>query len=577
MANGFGSFYVGNSGLQYAQNALNVTANNLANVNTVGYVREQVRFADRHYITRNDPTSRTNMQQSGLGVSIGDVAHARDIFLDKAFRLETGRQNFYEACYDVTSYIEDMFQELDGEEFKQSISDLWIAVQEFAKDPADSTNQNLLLQKGELILSRGQSLYTNLQNYQSNINQQIKDEVNRMNEIGKRVYQLNLDIQKIESGHVETAMTLRDERDALIDELATYGKVEVREDSTGFLYVEVENVSFVGDGKCNEIGLNPEKGTGFYTPYWPQLSNANAEEYYKVFKTDEEISTLLNNDIGSVKALLLQRGETYGRYGDLDDDRYSKIEDCACMETQAQIDYLLRNIVMSMNDIFCPNVTAQESLNLEEGDTIIAHDAQGNEYEINWETIVLDKEKASVGTDGELPPQELFVRVGADRYTKVTDDEGNTYYIYNEEYPGDTSTWYALGSISINPELAKTITKMPAFTANGQVDYAMGKKLSDAWQENIMYINPYDSSPCNFENYYNKILSNLGTKGSVYDSANKTLTDTATSIDNQRQQITGVSSDEELTHMIKFQSAYNAASRYITVINQMTELIVALI
>ena len=118
---------------------------------------------------------------------------------------------------------------------------------------------------------------------------------------------------------------------------------------------------------------------------------------------------------------------------------------------------------------------------------------------------------------------------------------------------------------------------MPAFTANGQVDYAMGKKLSDAWQENIMYINLYDSSPCNFENYYNKILSNLGTKGSVYDSANKTLTDTATSIDNQRQQITGVSSDEELTHMIKFQSAYNAASRYITVINQMTELIVALI
>ena len=150
MANGFGSFYVGNSGLQYAQNALNVTANNLANVNTVGYVREQVRFADRHYITRNDPTSRTNMQQSGLGVSIGDVAHARDIFLDKAFRLETGRQNFYEACYDVTSYIEDMFQELDGEEFKQSISDLWIAVQEFAKDPADSTNQNLLLQKSTL-------------------------------------------------------------------------------------------------------------------------------------------------------------------------------------------------------------------------------------------------------------------------------------------------------------------------------------------------------------------------------------------------------------------------------------------
>ena len=46
------------------------------------------------------------------------------------------------------------------------------------------------------------------------------------------------------------------------------------------------------------------------------------------------------------------------------------------------------------------------------------------------------------------------------------------------------------------------------------------------------------------------------------------------SIDNQRNQIIGVSSDEELTNMIKFQSAYNAASRYITVISEMTELIV---
>ena len=59
MANGFGSFYVGNSGLRNSQNALNTTANNLANVNTRGYVREQVRFSDLGYLTRNNPTSGT--------------------------------------------------------------------------------------------------------------------------------------------------------------------------------------------------------------------------------------------------------------------------------------------------------------------------------------------------------------------------------------------------------------------------------------------------------------------------------------------------------------------------------------
>ena len=60
MANGFGSFYVGSSGLKNSQNALNTTANNMANVNTTGYVRQQVRFSDKHYITRNNPTAGTN-------------------------------------------------------------------------------------------------------------------------------------------------------------------------------------------------------------------------------------------------------------------------------------------------------------------------------------------------------------------------------------------------------------------------------------------------------------------------------------------------------------------------------------
>lgn len=49
------------------------------------------------------------------------------------------------------------------------------------------------------------------------------------------------------------------------------------------------------------------------------------------------------------------------------------------------------------------------------------------------------------------------------------------------------------------------------------------------------------------------------------------LTGTVASVDNQRQQVIGVSSDEELTYMIKYQNAYNAASRFINVVNEMIE------
>ena len=73
------------------------------------------------------------------------------------------------------------------------------------------------------------------------------------------------------------------------------------------------------------------------------------------------------------------------------------------------------------------------------------------------------------------------------------------------------------------------------------------------------------------------MITKLGIEGSSYKTSSETLSDTASSLDNQRQQVIGVSSDEELTHMVKFQAAYNAASRYISVISQMTELIVNLI
>ena len=563
MANGFGSLYVGASGLQNAQNALNTTANNLANVGTKGYVREQVRFADKNYIKLRDTSKRVNMQQSGLGVSIGDVAHARDIFLDKTYRQEAGRKEFYSAQYEIATYVEDLMQELNGEQFKQSVNDLWQAFQELSTKPAISTNQNLVLQKAELLVSRSQSIYSDLKSYQSNINDQIKDDVTRVNEIGDRIYELNLQIQKVESGGVETAMTLRDERDNLLDELGSYARIEVTEDATGFCYVDMEGVRFIDDNKCYNIGLIAAKGTGFYTPYWPQQSDAVNEKYVPVFRVDDEISSEMNTDVGGIKSKLIARGTRYGVAADLTtEEAYGKVSNSTVLEVEAQIDTLFSRIVKAMNDVYCPNIESENGFTA----------ADGTVYPPG--TKILDTENCARGVDGTLPPRELFTRVGMDRYTEVTGDDGKTYYVYNEEDPNNSSSLYSIGSVTINADLKRQITLMPAYKADGAVDYDFGHRLADAWNVKDMILNPYDQKPCTFEEYYDKVVSQLGIIGNTYQSATQTLEGTVSSVDNKRQQVTGVSSDEELTYMIKFQSAYNAASRFMNVINEMTELIV---
>ena len=220
MGNGMGSLYVASSGLQNSQNALNTTANNLSNVDTEGYVRQQVLFQDRNYTTFNTTAAISN-QQAGLGVTIADVVHTRDIFLDKYYRSESGRQAFYQACSDTATELETFYQELEGATFQSALigdddgndGSFWAAIEELAKDPSSDVKQNLVIQKASLALTRAQAVKTGLQEYQTNLNSQISDDIDTINTLGRTIKDLNLQIQTIEAGGLETAMTLRDQRE----------------------------------------------------------------------------------------------------------------------------------------------------------------------------------------------------------------------------------------------------------------------------------------------------------------------------------------------------------------------------
>ena len=185
MANGMGSLYIGASGLQNSQNALNTTANNLANVETKGYVRQQVLFEDRDYVTF-DRKAAISDQQAGLGVNIADVVHTRNAFLDQYYRTENGRQNFYEACAESSREVENQFQELEGEQFQTALQEFWESFAEFSKAPEEGIYQTLVIQKATLFLDRAQKVQENLKTYQKNLNYKINKNIDRINEIGTK-------------------------------------------------------------------------------------------------------------------------------------------------------------------------------------------------------------------------------------------------------------------------------------------------------------------------------------------------------------------------------------------------------
>lgn len=145
----FGSLYVGASGLQTSQNALNTTAHNMSNVDTPGYTRQQILLGTRSYNTLSVSASSNAFQQYGLGVYYSQSRQVRDEFLDKIYRKESGRGAFYDTNVQVIEEIEDLYGEFQGVEFSTALENLWVSVVELDKDPLKLTNQNLFITRSQ--------------------------------------------------------------------------------------------------------------------------------------------------------------------------------------------------------------------------------------------------------------------------------------------------------------------------------------------------------------------------------------------------------------------------------------------
>ena len=565
MANGFGSLYVGAAGIRTAQTALDITANNLVNIDTKGYVREQVLFTDDTYSFFQG--AAVSDQYKGSGVKIADVIHTRDMFLDKAFRSENSRYAFYAASYDAVTEVEDFLQEATGTAFSEALNDLYVAFQEYSKDPSDTVNQNLVVQKASLFLTREQNLYQGLAKYQSTINTKIRDDVTRINDLAEQIHDLNLKIERIEAGKTETAMDLRDQRDHAVDELSKLANITCVETVEGVYHIKLEDKDFIDDFNIYPMALHTDTVTGFVTPYWPHLSDTTRDDYYPVYNL-ANISAAHNTDKGEVKALLLARGNTRGTWYDMDgltQEQYEKgLANSVMMNSEAELDTLTHTIITAINDLLSP-------LKTYDGADVTGVDKDGNTVTIKAGMRIADTENTAVGSDKEIPARELFVRRGIERYTEVTLGDGSKMYVYNEEDKSDFSKVYTTRSLEINQELVENRTLLSHLTQNNAIDYELGNKLTAIWEDSSYTLNPSDRTPCTFTGFYTKYVGEVANVGSIYRTTSQSLQNTSETIDNNRQAVIGVSSDEELTNMIKYQQAYNASSRYINVLSEMIE------
>ncbi len=563
--------YIGVSGLNVSQAALNTTSHNLANVDTKGFVRQQVLLTDSSYIKIGESYSSSMLK--GLGADFASIKQVRDIFLDKAYRQEIGRQAFYDAQYESVNEVESLFGELEGEAFQNVLGDFWTALQELAKEPDSIVARASLIETSVTFMERADNISKQLNDYQINLNTKIRDQIKRINEIGDEIKALNIKIRQFESNGVENANDLRDQRNNLLDELGKYANITYKEDTKGVVNVNLEGVPFVTEDLVHHMeAVRVSEETEMLKPVWTSYGGMD------VYNLDKAYSSESNTDIGYLKGLLTARGSEKANYKDIpirenyeSESLYNQaildynntINNSVIMTVQAQFDQLIHGITTTINDILSPN----KEVTLSDGTKI----------------KILDQDKAPVGMDeNKTMGEALFNRKSMPRYSEEQEieilNEDGTYEtilarIYNEEDKNDNYSLFTLGEIEVNPEILKNYAYIPLSNNSGSGDYDIdtAKQLLSAWQESFATLSPNTLTSNNFSDYYTAFISEIANRGEQLNTISSNQVSMVESINNQRMQVTGVSSDEELTNLIKYQHAYNASARYVNVVSQMLE------
>ncbi len=543
------NLYVGQSGLITSQSALNTTAHNLANIDTEGFTRQQVSQGTRSYQTLEKNANIIAWKQVGNGVNYNNCKQVRSDFLDKSYRQENGRYAFYDVSTKALEEIEDQLQEMDGAEFAESLNNLWGAVQELDKDPCSAVTQSALVTRANEFLSRAKSVYEGLVSYQDNLNSTIEDMVNNINRYGDKIRELNEKIVEIESGQQEKANDLRDERNLLLDKLGEYGKIDYQEDLLGNVTVLFEGSSFVTTDHVNHLGIDTklQSSVGYATPYWEYAAKTEINQWGErevvsisgglLYDFAQPIASSTNTDIGKLKAVLLARGDHNATYHDITEDEQfynDNISQSVLMNVEAEFDQMINVIMTGINEIL--------------------ENAESN-------PAIIDD---SIGSPADFT---LFV------LANPTDK--NTYAFNEKKGPGEVSTGFTIMNSQINPKLIQDPTLFTFRTIDGEEDNATTTALKEAFTKENFVLNPNVTTRNSFISYYNSLVSQVANSGDVYDSIAKAQEQTVSAVEAGREQIVGVSSDEELEFMIMFQNAYNASSRYINVVSEMLEHLVS--
>lgn len=228
-----GIFDIGKTAMFASQTALSVTSHNIANANTPGFSRQEV------VLSLASP-AQVGGHYMGRGVTVSAIRRQYDRFIESQLLGQRQSQARSEAMDRSWSSVEQTFNEARGLGLSKPLLDYFNAWQDVATNPEPLVYRSALIQKAGSLVSTARQMEREILGTLKTTGDQVVAAVDRSNELARGIAALNDRITQVEAGlNRETASELRDERDVLMAELGTLVEFTAYEDQNGAVTVTV--------------------------------------------------------------------------------------------------------------------------------------------------------------------------------------------------------------------------------------------------------------------------------------------------------------------------------------------------
>ena len=564
-------------GMAASKLGLDITSQNISNVNTKGYSRKKLTLTSE---SRRDE----QFGQMGFGVEVENIQRSRDVFIDEQIQEQLHTKGYFSEIREALERIENIYTEPQKVGLSDGLDQFWNAWQDLANNPSDYGARSVVQSKGQGLVETMHNLGQELQSLQASRNTSIINKVKDVNKILEEVYNLNKEITTVEVNN-QNANDSRDRRDQLLKELSEYVDVDVIENKYGS--VSVTSAGYLLVSPINFSKIEP------YSKTYKNTDGTTRLDYG--LRVGESKKDYVPKD-GEIKGLFTVRDEIVPEY-------INKIDELAA----GLVEHVNRLHVNGYDtngftgiNFFDPNKTKAAEIELsaavKQSPIYIAAATGGTSvngtYSLPSGSVGSSATAPGVanphymyGTPIQLPDNDFMqgsVTVTTNNGTvQLEEGNGKDYVV---DYKNGTITFLSTALVKIGtPNNTSPISisyKYNSGASKGTGDGSNAMAIAQLSQTLTMNAkNPYNEPEereytGTFGEFYGGMMGTLGIQRNEAEANVESRSYLVRYLEKQQDAIAGVSLDEEMANLIKYEHSFAASARLIAVVERMMDTLI---